>query len=128
MRRKIASLLFVVFLSVSSSGCAVLAGAVVGGVGTAVWITGKVSEEVDADYDRTVRAAKRAVDSLDMDIEKETTTDQITQLISRYSDGSKVWIDIKRLTSSSTKIEIRVGVRGNKAASTKILEAIKKYL
>ena len=115
-------------LIINLSGCAVLLGGAVGGASTAFWLSGKLRDEVNASYERTIVAAKKALESLDMKIDKETTKDDVTQLRSNYVDGSEVWVDIRPLTETSTKVEIRVGVRGDEAASGKILGQIKKYL
>ena len=96
----------------SFSGCALLLAGAAGGAGTALWLSGKLSDEVHAPYEKTVAAAKKALSSLDMAIEKETAKDDVTQLISKYKDGSNVWIDIRPLGRSSSKVEIRVGVKG----------------
>lgn len=120
--------LAVLFIIVNLCGCIALLAGTAGGVGTAFWLGGKLSDEVSAPYDRTVRAAKSALSSLRMEITKEAHTEEVTQIKSEYTDGSTVWIDIRPLTPGSSKIEIRVGARGNKSASTKILGKIKARL
>lgn len=115
-------------LAVNLCGCALLLAGAAGGAGTAFWLSGKLSDEVSSPYERTIHAAKKAMKSLDMEIDKETKSNEVTQIRSEYADGSEVWIDIRPLTQATSKIEIRVGIKGDKAASTKILERIKKYL
>ena len=115
-------------LVVNLCGCALLLAGAAGGAGTAFWLSGKLSDEVSASYERTIDSAKRALKSLDMKVDKETKSDEVTQIRSEYTDGSEVWIDIRPLTQTTSKIEIRVGIQGDKAASTKILERVKKYL
>jgi len=118
----------VIILALNLCGCALLLAGVAGGAGTALWLSGKLSDEVHASYEGTIAATKKALSSLDMEIDKETKAEEVTQIRSNYADGSEVWIDIRPLMPKSTKIEIRVGIKGNKEASTKILERIKKYL
>lgn len=111
-----------------SSGCWVLVGAAAGGAGTAAWLGGKLSDQVNASHEGTVIATEKALHSLKMDITKKTETEQVTQIRSEYTDGSDVWIDIKPISDKTSKIEIRVGITGNKDISVKILERIKTYL
>jgi len=109
-------------------GCILLLGAAAGGAGTAYWFANKLSNEVNASYDATLAATRRAMSSLKLEIEKEARTEEVTQFISTYTDGSKIWIDVRPMTEKTTKIEIRVGVKGDKAASGKIMDRIKRYL
>jgi len=115
-------------LMINLSGCAVLLAGAAGGAGTAYWLSGKLSEEVNVSYERAIYAAEKAVASLNMKISKETKSDKVTQIKSNYTDGSDIWIDIRPLTEKSSKIEVRIGLKGDKEASVKILEKIKKYL
>lgn len=115
-------------LVVNLCGCAVLLAGAAGGAGTAFWLSGKLSSEMSASYERTTEATKKALASLKMKVDKETKSDEITQIRSEYTDGREVWIDIHPLTEKTSKIEVRVGVKGDKSASSKILEKIKKYL
>ena len=128
MIKKIFVSLIIVCLAISTSGCFyVLAGAA-GGAGTAGWLGGKLSQEVEAPFEKTVAAAKRALESLKLDVEKETLKDEVAQLISKYSDGRQVWLDIHKVSESRSKIEVRVGALGDKAASRKILDTVIKRL
>ena len=109
-------------------GCATVLVAGAGGVGTAFWLSGKLSETVAFPREKVVDATRAALKSMNMEIEKETEAADVTQLITKYTDGSKTWIDIRPIAKDSSKIEIRVGVRGNKSASNEILQKIKKNL
>jgi hypothetical protein len=130
--RKISSSLLsvVIFLifSASLSGCVFLLGAAAGGAGTALWVSGKLSVQESATYDKAVQATKKALASMNMAIKQETRTDKVTKITSEYTDGSTVWIDLRPVDANSSRIVIRVGMRGDKAASEKILEKIRKYL
>lgn len=128
MGKKIVVLAGVIALIVSLSGCVALLGVAAGGAGTAMWLSGKLTNEVGASYLNTVNAAENALKSLRMEINKETATNEVTQIISEYSDGSKVWVDIRPLGQALSKVEIRVGIKGDKAVSSKIMEKIKKSL
>ncbi len=128
MTKKLAFISCCVLLGFSLCGCALLVGGAAGGAGTAFWMSGKLSEEVNTSYEKTINAAKKALKSLDMAIDKETKLDEVTQIRSKYDDGREVWIDVRPLTQKTSKVEIRVGVKGDEAASTKIFKRIKKYL
>lgn len=126
MFRKFCVVVCAVALSAALAGCATLVIGAVGGAGTAFWLSGKLSDTIDAPRDKVVEATKEALKSLKMDIRKEAVAKDVTQIISAYKDGSETWIDIRPVTSKSTKIEIRVGIRGNKIASQEILDRINK--
>ncbi len=128
MARNILRVVFGLVLAVNLCGCALLLAGAAGGAGTAFWLSGKLSDELNASYETAISATKKAIDSLGMQVDKEAKTDEVTQIRSEYTDGSEVWIDIRPLTQTTVKIEVRVGIKGNKAASTKIIERIKKYL
>jgi hypothetical protein len=128
MLKRLTYMLCCISLFVNLTGCAVLFGAAAGGVGTSAWLSGKLNDEINASYENTVIASKNALASLNMPITKEVKTSEVTQIRSEYADGQHVWIDIRPLTRTASKIEIRVGIKGDKAASLKILERIKREL
>lgn len=122
------NILLLLAFAVNLYGCVAMVGAAAGGAGTAMWLSGKLSEEVNAPYEKTTEAVKRTLHALKMEVAKETKTEDVTQIKSEYADGSTVWIDIRPLTAKSSKIDIRVGLKGDKEASSKILEAMRQYL
>lgn len=128
MARRVLVVIALLVMVVSTSGCFYLFAGAAGGAGTAVWLSGKLSETVNVSFDRTVQAAKSALKSFAFEIEKETQKYEVAQLISKYKDGRQIWIDVHRVSDSSSKIEIRVGAMGDKAASGEILKRIKQYL
>lgn len=129
---KILAFIFAGILMINVSGCAaVLIGAAgtAGGAGTALWLSEKMTQEANAPFERTVKAAKSALRSLKLEVTKETIEQNSAQIISKYTDGKTIWIDVHRLTDSSSKIEVRVGaVSANKGAAAKILKRINQYL
>lgn len=129
MFRKVAVFIFSGFLLLNICGCFLLLAGAVGGTGTAVWLSGKLTQQFNAPYDRTVNAARSALKSLNLEIAKEAKDANVTTFRSHYTDGKEIWIDVRRITETSTKVEIRVGgISADKAACTKILERIKSYL
>lgn len=127
--KKVLLLFTMVILVLTMYGCFVIIAGTAAGVGTAVWLSDKLTQEFNAPYDRTIDAAEAALRSLKLEITKKTREAEVTQLRSKYSDGKEVWIDIRKITENSTKVEVRVGALSpDKAASERILKRIKVYL
>ena len=114
---------------INMSGCVALLAGAAGGAGTATWLSGKLTQEVNASFDKTIKAAKSALKSLKLGVTKETTEKNVAQIMSKYTDGKTIWIDIRPITASSSKVEVRVGaVSADKEAADKILKKILRYL
>ncbi len=129
MFRKILTLIFSVLLLLNIYGCFALFVGAAAGTGTAAWLSGKLTQEFNAPYERTINAAEKALRSLKLEIIKEAKETNVTQLKSKYTDGRDIWIDIRKVTENSTKVEIRVGaVSPDKAAADKIFKKIQRYL
>lgn len=129
MGKKMAGFIVSGFLLLNMCGCFALFAGAAGGAGTAAWLSGKLSREFPVPYDKTINAAKAALQSLALNITKETREENVAQLRSKYADGKEVWVDIRKVTKSSTKVEVRVGtVSPDKEAADEILKTIEKYL
>lgn len=129
MFKRIAVFILMVFIAINLYGCFVLLAGAAGGAGTAAWLSGKLTEEVNYPLDRTVKATKSALASLKLPVTKETIETNVAQIMSKYTDGKTIWVDLRRVTDASSKIEVRVGaVSGNSEAADKILKRIKRYL
>lgn len=129
MRKKILALILASFLLMSVCGCVAILAGTAGGVGTAAWLSGKLTQDVNAPFEHVIKAAKSALELFKLTVEKETIEKNSGQIISKYSDGKNIWIDIHRLTPTRSKVEIRVGVVSpDKEAADKILKAIMRYL
>jgi galactitol-specific phosphotransferase system IIB component len=129
MFKKVAIFVFSGLLLLNIYGCFALLAGATGGVGTAAWLSGKVSQEFQSSYAQTTDATKAAMRSLRLKTTKETKEEDITQIKSEYTDGKDIWIDIRKITDNSTKVEVRVGgIKSDKAIADKILETIQKYL
>ena len=129
MFKKIAVIIFSGLILVNIYGCFALFAGAAGGAGTAVWLSGKLTQEFHASYDRTITAAKSTLSSLRLEITKETRGEKVAQIRSEYTDGKKIWIDIRKISENSTKVEVRVGgVSPDKEASSQILKRIQLYL
>lgn len=128
VRKLIGSLVGVVFLA-NVCGCVAVLAGTAGGAGTSVWLSGKLSQDVNAPYDKAVKASRRAMDALKLEVTKESQEADVAQIKGKYTDGKTIWIDIHRVTENTSKIEVRVGaVNGDKEASEKIFKKIQSYL
>ncbi|HOW36443.1 MAG TPA: DUF3568 family protein [Candidatus Omnitrophota bacterium] len=129
MSRKIVAFVGFAFLLLTIYGCVAIVAGAVGGVGTSVWLSGKLTQEFNTPYEKTIKAARSALQSLKLNITKETKDDTVAQLRSEDSSGKDIWVDIRKITETSTRVEVRVGaVNSDKDAATTILQRIQKYL
>jgi hypothetical protein len=129
MFKRIMIFVFLGLLLLNIYGCVALLAGAAAGTGTAVWLSEKLTQEFNVSYKRTINAAERALKSLKLEITREAKEANVTQLKSKYSDGREIWIDIRKVTENSTKVEVRVGaVSPDKAAADKILKRIRRYL
>ena len=129
MFKKIAVFVLLGLLSFNMYGCVALLAGGAAGAGTAVWFSGKLTQEFHASYEQTINAAETALRSLKLEITKEAKEATVTQLKGKYIDGKDIWIDIRKVTENSTKVEVRVGaVNPDKQAADKILKRIQDNL
>jgi predicted phage tail protein len=129
MLKKAMLLIFSGMLMMNLTGCFLFIAGVAGGAGTAVWLSGKLTQEFHASYHSTVDATKSALQALNLPVVKETHDENITQIKGTYSDGREMWIDIHRVTDDSTKVEVRIGgVSSDKEADSIVLKKIQDLL
>lgn len=105
-------------------GCFALLAGGAAGAGTAVWLSGKLTQKVDASYEKTIDAARSALKSMQLEVLSEKKAKDVAQIKSRYTDGKEIWIDIRPISGSSTKVEVRVGAVSDKEAAEEILKKI----
>jgi hypothetical protein len=129
MNKKDMGLIFLLLFVLNLTGCVPLLAGAAGGSGTAVWLSGKLSREVDGSFERTIEASKKALHSLKLEVTKTTVDKNIAQIMSEYTDGKTIWIDVRRITQKHSRVDVRVGaIDGDKEAADKILEKIERYL
>ena len=126
--RKIGIFLVSMVCLVQLYGCVALLAGAAGGAGTAAWLSGKLSQEVNVSFDRALQASRRGLESLKFRVTKETLKEDVAQLMSKYSDGRTIWVDVYRVADSASRIEVRVGATGDKEAAQKVLNQIRRYL
>jgi hypothetical protein len=114
-------------MNIQLSGCLLLLGAGAG-AGGAVYIMGKIEDEIDASVSKLQRATVRGLGSLNMPVVKEHKDQLSAEVASKTADESTVRIHITSITPSRSKISIRVGLMGDERRSRQILGAISSYL
>ena len=105
-------------------GCAVVVAGAVGSAGTAAWLSGKITQQVNASSGESLKAARAALKDLKLHITKETKAEDVIQIKSNYTDDRTIWIDIKTTSHSTTQIEVRVGAVSDKEAAKTVLDKI----
>lgn len=129
MIKKMLNFLVVCFFLLNLSGCFMLLAGAAGGAGTAYWLSGKLSQQVDSTFEEALKASQEGLENLRLEVTKMTRESNHAQILSKYTDGKTIWVDVDRLASNSARIEIRVGgVSPDKAAAEKILTSIKQHL
>jgi len=125
---RVPSLVLCVVLAFFCSGCFWMAVGAVGGVAGAVYVKGKLKDEVNNDVTTVHKATVAALAELELKV-LEDKSDKVTAHVeSEFSDGEHVWIDLESLWDSRTSLTIRVGVTGNEVRARKIFDAIKRHL
>lgn len=92
------------------------------GVAGATYVMGKLEDEVHAPVSKVRRATVAALKSLELPVDKKRGINWRPSWSQKRL--IKVWISITSLTSSRSKIGIRVGLLGDEARSRQILQAI----
>jgi len=126
--KKILAGIILLCLPVCFCGCTALVAGTAAGAGTAFWIQGKVIEQVEASFEDAAAAVKEALLELDLKITKETRTEKVVQYKGLYTDGRVFWVDVHLVSSDFSRIEVRVGAKGDEVAAGKVLSRIKKLL
>lgn len=125
---RVPSLVLCVVLAFFCSGCFRMAVGATGGVAGAVYMMGKLKDEVNYDVSTVHKATVAALAELELNV-LEDKFDKVTAHVeSEFSDGEHVWIDLESLWGSRTSLTIRVSVTGNEVRARKIYDAIKRHL
>lgn len=118
----------VALLAIFSSGCVALFVGAAGGAAGAVYVMGKLTEELGYDVPAIHGATLTAMKDLELK-SLENRADKLTaHLESEFADRAHVWIDLDSIGEARTRVTIRVGLTGDESRSRKILETIKRHL
>jgi hypothetical protein len=110
------------------SGCVALAVGAASGVAGAVYVMGKLQEELNDPITAVHEATLQGLRDLDLPIAEDKSDKLAAHIESKLADGTHVWIDLNSIADSRTRLTIRVGAVGDEARSRKILAAIKAHL
>lgn len=123
-------LIVIVLVGFLATGCtaAVLATGAGLGVGTYAWIQGELKRTYPSTFDSVWTASNDALQSLEMPVVSQQRDALKGTIMAKRADGSDVRVDIKYLTEKTTEVGVRVGLLGDRAASTRIHETIQTRL
>ncbi len=116
------------FLLVSSSGCAVVAGGVIGG-GAAAYLKGVLKTKEPASFDKVWFAVVEAVEQQELEVTKKESNVGKALIEAKLRDQDKiVYITVKYHKPEITNLIIRVGVWGDEDESRRMLKLIHEKL
>jgi hypothetical protein len=124
----VADLVFCVCLSALCSGCLALAVGAAGGAAGAVYVMGKLQDEINRPLPVVHDAAVAAMKNLELKLSEDRIDKISAHMESSFSDGPHVWMDMESVSDSRCRITIRVGLTGDEVRSRKIYEAVKQHL
>lgn len=119
---------FCLALATPLSGCVALLVGAAGGAAGAVYLMGKLTEEVPYGVPDVHDAARSALGDLDLVVSEDRADALSGRLESEFADKAHVWIALDTVGERRTKITIRVGLTGDEVRSRKILDAIRAHL
>jgi len=115
-------------LALSCSGCFALFVGAAGEAAGAVYVMGKLNDELNYEVRVVHNATVAALDELELKLLENKVDKQSAHVESEFADSEHVWIDLESLSDSRTSLTIRVGVTGNEVRARKIHDAIKRHL
>ena len=124
----VASIVLGIVLGLAGSGCVALVVGAAGGVAGAVYVMGKLTDELPHDVPTVHRATLLALNDLDLAPSEDRVDKLSAHVESRFADNERVWIDLDTVMDSHTSLTIRVGLTGNETRARRIHEAIKRHL
>jgi hypothetical protein len=125
---RVADWAFCLCVSAFCSGCLALAVGAAGGAAGAVYVMGKLKDELNHPLPVVHEAAVAAMNDLELKL-SEDRADRISgHMESEFSDGAHVWIDLESVSDSRCRVTIRVGLAGDEVRSRKIYDTIKQHL
>ena len=115
-------------LSLLCSGCLSLVVGAAGGAAGAVYVMGKLQDEVNYKMSVVHSATVAALAELELKLQEDKVDKLSAHVESEFADGEHVWIDLESVSDSRTRLTIRVSVTGNEVRARKIYDAIKRHL
>lgn len=114
-------------LSAGVSGCAVVAAGAIAGGGTYAYISGWGQQNMNSDISEVFDAALDACAKLDLPVESQSRS--LSDASIKAHDGdTPVWISLESVNINVTEVKVRVGLMGDKAATERVMQAIRARL
>jgi len=110
------------------SGCLALAVGAAGGAAGAVYVKGKLKDEVNHPVSVVHEATVAAMNDLELELSEDKVDKVSAHMESEFSDDTHIWIDLESVQDSRCRLTIRVGFSGDEVRSRKIYDAIKQHL
>lgn len=110
------------------SGCLALAVGAAGGAVGAVYVMGKLKDELNHPVPVVHDATVAAMNDLGLKLSEDRVDKMSAHMESEFSDGPHVWIDLESVSDSRCRLTIRVGLTGDEVRSRKIYDTIKEHL
>ena len=131
MRRQLKNLslgVMVVLAVAALSGCVAFAVGAAAGAGGYGYVKGSLQKNYDNTVTELHKASLKALKALDIEKSDEELNRHSSYIKGMYQNDKKVKVTITALTEKSSKLEIRVGLFGDKSLSEMILSDIEKNL
>ena len=125
---RVADWVLCVFLGLVCSGCLALAVGAAGGTAGAVYVMGKLKDEVNHPVPVVHEATVAAMNDLELKLSEDKVDKVSAHMESEFSDKAHVWIDLESVSDSRCRLTIRVGLSGDEVRSRKIYDTIKQHL
>lgn len=125
---RVAQWMLCMWFGLLCSGCLALAVGAAGGAAGAVYVMGKLKDELNYPVPVVHDATVAAMNDLGLKLSEDKSDKLSAHMESEFSDGRHVWIDVESLADSRCRLTIRVGLTGDEARARKIHKAIKQRL
>lgn|SRR5574340_448591 len=125
---RVAQLMLCVWFGLFCSGCLALAVGAAGGVAGAVYVMGKLKDELNHPLPAVHDATVSAMNDLGLKLSEDKADKMSAHMESAFADGPHVWIDLESASDSRCRLTIRVGLTGDEVRSRKIYDTIKQHL
>ena len=125
---RVAQWMLCMWFGLLCSGCLALAVGAAGGAAGAVYVMGKLKDELNYPVAVVHDATVAAMNDLGLKPSEDKSDKLSAHMESEFSDGRHVWIDVESLADARCRLTIRVGLTGDEARARKIHKAIKQRL
>lgn len=125
---RLAAMTLCAMVGLTCSGCFALAVGAAGGAAGAVYVLGKLTDELNYDVPTVHAATTQAMNDLGLKLSEDRSDKLTAHMESEFADGTNVWIDMQSISEDRTKLTVRVGATGDEVRARRIHEAIKRHL